>query len=188
MKRGPQIRRTVAIAATVLVAACNSETQPDWTATPTPDRSPRVRAAETRFGLKGPVADIWDRGIWMGLPGARSFSMFDWEGNHFEFSFAGTWIDGPAVFYWGTHHPRLRPGRLIPPGSPEEDALLLLMANWVNRTLYPEEIEFILAAEQERIYCDQITSNNCEMAACVLVSWSTKERFKILTNNIVGRQ
>ena len=188
MKRGPQFRRTVAIVAAVFAVACNSKTQPDWTATPTPERSAKVKAAEARFGLKGPVADIWDRGIWMGLPAVRSFDVFDWEGNRFEFSHTGSLMGKPGVFHWGTYHPWIRPGRLIPPDSAEEEALLILMADWVNRTLYPEEIEFILTAKQKQVNTDQFISNNCEMAAWVIVGMSTRDRSKFLRKQIVGRR
>ena len=187
MSHGFFYSRSIMLLVAALTLACNSGESHRNAETATPTRSPEVQAAEKLFGLEGPVADILDRGIWMGLPGVTSFELFDWEGNHFDFSYARA-VNGPGAFHWGTHHPRIRPGTLIPPGSAEEEALLILFADWVNRTLYPEEIDYIVMAQEERVYCDQITNNRCEMGTCAMVSMSTRDRFKLLREKIVGRQ
>ena len=179
----------------MLVGACNPSQErtdrptpePFRTTTLTPERSPRVHAAEDRFGLDGPVADISYSGMWLDM-GTRSWTMFDWEGNSFEFSMTGYGYEPPHTFHWGTHHPRIKAGEMLPQDGPDEAHLLVLVADWLNRNVYPEEIEFVEELLDAHMDFPVKGMNDCQMAAYGFTAMSTQGRFRLLKDRLNGRQ
>jgi hypothetical protein len=120
--------------------------------------------------------------------GTHTWELFDWEGNQFYFSMTAWGYKPPHTFYWGTHHPHIKPGLMLPQGSVDEQHLQVLIADWLNRTLYPEEIEFFITAREHRYYCEEISDDRCEIAACGFSQMSTADRFNFMKRRIVGRQ
>jgi hypothetical protein len=194
----PDIHRLSVLATIVFVTACVPDKRPERT-TPSPNNRTKVfaaeevlpaevvRAAEERFGLAGPVADISDGGSWMD-GGTHSWELTDWEGNRTSFSMTGWGSKPPHTFYWGTPHPNTRPGLVLPQGSVDEQHLQVLIADWLNRTLCPEEVEFFAGAREHRFSCEEVSDDRCELAACGFVIMSTSDRFTFMNERIVGRQ